>query len=143
MGEMPIYPEERSSAPQMRVTINDLRWWKAVCMIKGHMWWKCLVHAYDMCEVRNEDGKGDGKGYCGMPTRSQLTHVDGQGGELSNDEICFEDLEELWQRVVDHGKEDVVEEYNGGNLWRVSSSEKEVEAINGDRGGLAHILHDD
>ena len=54
------------------------------------------MHAYDMCGGMNEDVKGDGVGYYGMPIQSRLTRVDGQGGDLSNDEFCLVDLEELW-----------------------------------------------
>lgn len=115
----------------------------ASCMLVDLMRWKSLVHAYDMCGGMNEDEKGDGAGYNGMPTRSKLTRVEGQGGDLPNDEVCLADLEELWQRVVKRGKKDVAEEYRERNLQGVSSYEQEMEAINGDKEGLAHIVHDD
>ena len=40
------------------------------------MWWKCLVHAYDLCGGMNEYVKGDGVGHYGMPIQSRLTRVD-------------------------------------------------------------------
>lgn len=89
------------------------------------------MHAYDKCEMMNEDGKGDDEECCGMPTWSRITYVEGQGGDLSNDETCSEDMAELWQCMVDHGKEGVAEEYSRGNLWGSSSFEQEEEVING------------
>ena len=77
MGEMPIYSEERPSAPRMWVTINTPGWWKASCMLKGYMWWKRRMHVYDRCEEMIEDGKGDGEEDGGMPTRSKLTRLEG------------------------------------------------------------------
>jgi hypothetical protein len=79
------------------------------------------MHAFDMCGGMNEDVKGNDAGHHGMTIRSRLIRVDGQGGDQPNDEFCLVDLEELWQRVVNHGKDGVAEDYSEENLWGASS----------------------
>ena len=63
-----------------------------------------------MWEKKIVDGKGDEEEEGGWPTQSKLTRAESQGGDPPNDETCFADLAELWQRVVECGKEDMAGE---------------------------------
>ena len=79
------------------------------------------MHAFDMCGGMSEEKKGDG-----------AVH---HGGDQIIDELCLADLEELWQRVANLGKDGVVEESSEANLWGVRVPKQEVEALNGGRRG--------
>ena len=100
------------------------------------------VHAYDMCGDMSEDEKGDGVDHLGMTTWRRVTRVEGQGGDRLNDELCLADSEELWQHMVNLGKDGMAEEYSKANLWGALVPEQEVAVINGDRSGLARSVHD-
>lgn len=82
------------------------------------------------------DGKGDGEEVGGWTTQSKLARVESQGDDPPNNETCSVDLAELWQCVVECGKEDVVVEYGRGNVSGASIGEQEVGNINRTRGGL-------
>ena len=130
MGEMPIYSEERSTTPRLRVTINDHR-----CGMRNG-------HAFNMCGGMSDEEKGGGTGHHGMTIQRRLTRVDSQGDDQLIDEVCLADSKELWQRVANLGKDGVVEEYSEENLWEALGIEQEVKAINGDRSGPARNVHD-
>ena len=107
-----------------------------------HKRWKSFVHVYDMCGGMNDHVKVDGAEHHGMTTRRRLTRVEGQGGDRLNDELCLADSEELWQHMVNLGKDGMAEEYSKANLWGALVPEQEVAVINGDRSGLARSVHD-
>lgn len=98
-----MYSAERFTAPRLWVTMKD------------HRRWMRYVHAYDMCGDMSEDEKADSTSHHGMTTWCRLTRVEGQGGDRLNDELCLADSEELWQHVVNLGKDGVAEEYSEAN----------------------------
>ena len=68
--------------------------------------------------------------------------MESQGDDLPNNETCSADLAELWQRMVECGKEDMAAEYSGRNVSGASNGEQEAGNINGTRGGLVRIVLD-
>ena len=78
----------------------------------------------------------------GWTTQSKFTRAKSQGDDLPNHETCSVNLAELWQCMVECGKEDMAIEYNGRNVSGASNGEQEAGNINGTRGGLVHIVLD-
>ena len=128
---------------RMRVTINGLEWWRALCMRKGDMWRRCRQQADDRWEKITVDGKGNGEEEACQTSQSKLSHAKSQCDDPPNNETCSADLAELWQHVVECGKEDVVAEYDGRNVSGALNGEQEAGNINRTRGGLVRIVLND
>lgn len=78
----------------------------------------------------------------GWTTQSKFSRAESQGDDLPNNETCSVNMAELWQRMVECGKEDMATEYNERNVSGASNGEQEAGNINGTRGGLVHIVLD-